>query len=54
MMEINKNQLDIYRHLQCKATNEENTDSDLYVNRFIEIYKTMVNEYIKEENDDNA
>ena len=52
-MEINKNQLDIYRHVLCKTTNEENTDSDLCENRFIEICK-MVNEYIKEEDDDNT
>ena len=53
-MEINNYQLDIYRHLLYKATNEENTGSDWCENRFIEIYK-MVDEYIKKEkNDDNA
>lgn len=52
-MEINKNQLTIYRHILCGVTNEENMDSDLFVKRFIEACK-MVNEYIKEENDDNA
>ena len=52
-MEINKNQLDIYRHILCGVTNEEDMDAASCVNRFIELCK-MVNEYIKEKTDDNT
>lgn len=51
-MEINKNQLDIYYHILCGVTNEENMDADSCENHFIELCK-IVNEYIKEENNDN-